>query len=130
MEENRYSGVTRAPREPDESLYIALMRLLRTIFEPWERQPGILKAYFRARAAPGGQQLVRHGFDIMVPAVMEVLTGVDADFIEDLDNIISSLVYGLLGRFAAGEIGITEILPSLDRTVFWLTTGYEGAHPR
>ncbi|MCV7314167.1 TetR/AcrR family transcriptional regulator [Mycolicibacillus parakoreensis] len=130
MEEHRYSAVPRGPREPDESLYTALMRLLRTIFEPWERHPGMLKAYFRARAAPGGQQLVRRGLDVVVPAGMEALAGVDAEFIDDLDSIISSLVFGLLGRFAAGEIPITEILSSLDRTVFWMTAGYEAAARR
>ena len=39
--------------------------------------------------------------------------------------IVSSVVYGLLGRFATGEIAITDILPTLDRTVYWLTRGYE-----
>jgi hypothetical protein len=102
-----------------------LMRVLRTIFEPWERHPAVLKAYFRARTAPGGQKLIRRGFDAVVPAVMEVLADADADFIRDLDSIVSSMVYGLLGRFAAGEIAITEILPGLDRTVHYLTTGYE-----
>jgi hypothetical protein len=33
-------------------------------------------------------------------------------------------VYGLLGRFALGEIAVTDIVPALDRTVYWLTTGY------
>jgi AcrR family transcriptional regulator len=127
MEENRYSGLARVSHEPGESLYVGLMRLLRTIFEPWEQHPGMLKAYFRARAAPGGQKLVRRGLDIVVPAGLEVLADVDDGFIADLDTIISSLVYGLLGRFAAGEIAITEILPSLDRTVFWLTSGYEAS---
>jgi TetR/AcrR family transcriptional regulator, cholesterol catabolism regulator len=127
LEENRYSGLARVSHEPGESLYVGLMRLLRTIFEPWEQHPGMLKAYFRARAAPGGQKLVRRGLDIVVPAGLEVLADVDDGFIADLDTIISSLVYGLLGRFAAGEIAITEILPSLDRTVFWLTSGYEAS---
>jgi AcrR family transcriptional regulator len=127
MEENRYSGLAQVSRESGESLYVGLMRLLRTIFEPWEQHPGMLKAYFRARAAPGGQKLVRRGLDIVVPAGLEVLADVDDGFIADLDTIISSLVYGLLGRFAAGEIAITEILPSLDRTVFWLTSGYEAS---
>jgi TetR/AcrR family transcriptional regulator, cholesterol catabolism regulator len=124
MEENRYSGLTK-PHDTDESLYVGLMRVLRTIFEPWERHPAVLKAYFRARTAPGGQKLIRRGFDAVVPAVMEVLADADADFIRDLDSIVSSMVYGLLGRFAAGEIAITEILPGLDRTVHYLTTGYE-----
>jgi len=44
---------------------------------------------------------------------------------------VSNLVYGLVGRFAADEIDITEILPTLDRAVFRLTSGYErGAFSR
>ena len=127
MEENRYSGLAQVSHQPGESLYVGLMRLLRTIFEPWEEHPGMLKAYFRSRSAPGGEKLVRRGLDIVVPASMEVLADVDPAFIDDLDTIISSLVYGLLGRFSAGEIGITDILPSLDRTVYWLTSGYQAA---
>ena len=124
MEENRYSGLTK-PHDADESLYAGLMRVLRTIFEPWERHPAMLNAYFRARSAPGGQKLVRRGFDAVVPAAMEVLADTDPDFVKDVDDIVSSAVYGLMGRFAAGEIDITAILPSLDRTVLYLTAGYE-----
>jgi AcrR family transcriptional regulator len=126
MEENRYSGLTRA-HDSDESMYAGLMRVLRIIFEPWERHPDMLKAYFRARTAPGGQKLVRRGFDAVVPAAMEVLADADPGFIKDVDDIVSSVVYGLMGRFAAGEIDSTEILPSLDRTVHYLTTGYEAS---
>jgi AcrR family transcriptional regulator len=122
MEENRYSGLTK-PHDPDETLYDGLMRVLRTIFEPWERHPAMLAAYFRARTAPGGQKLVRRGFDAVVPAAMEVLEDADPAFVQDVDDIVSSVVYGLMGRFAAGEIGIGEILPSLDRTVHYLTSG-------
>jgi AcrR family transcriptional regulator len=124
MEENRYSGLTK-PHEPDESLYAGLMRVLRTIFEPWEAHPAMLKAYFRARSGPGGQKLIRRGFDAVVPAVMEVLADAEPDFVRDMDAIVTNVVYGLLGRFAAGEIEITEIVPSLDRTVQYLTNSYE-----
>jgi len=127
MEENRYSGIRVKPRGDDESLHTALMRLLRSIFEPWEKHPAMLAAYFRARAAPGGQRLVHRGFDIVAPAALEVLAGVDDSFIADIDTVISSLVYGLLGRFVAGEIAVTDIVPTLDRAVFWLTSGYAAA---
>jgi len=126
MKENRYSGLSQ-PHDKDESIYAGLTRVLRTIFEPWERHPAMLEAYFRARTAPGGQKLVRRGFDTVVPAAMEALSGADADFIRDVDTIVSSVVYGLMGRFAAGEIDITEIVPSLDRTVHWLAAGYEAS---
>ena len=59
------------------------------------------------------------------PAFFEVLGDIEESFIADLDTIISTLVYGLLGRFTAGEIDVTEILPILDRAVFCLTSGYE-----
>jgi AcrR family transcriptional regulator len=127
MEENRYSGLTK-PHDTDESIYLGVMRVLRTIFEPWERHPAMLKAYFRARTAPGGKKLVRRGFDAAVPAVMEVLADAEPEFVRDMDTIVSSVAYGLLGRYAAGEIAITEILHGLDRTMYLLTTSYEASH--
>lgn len=127
MEENRYSGLSHQERAPGESLYVGMMRMLRTIFEPWERHPEMLIAYFRARAAPGGQRLVERGLDLVVPVGLAVLAGVEEDFVRDVDSIVTSLVYGLVGRFAAGEIAITDILPSLDRTVYWMTTGYDAS---
>jgi AcrR family transcriptional regulator len=121
MQENRYSGLTK-PHDPNESMYDGLMRVLRTIFEPWEAHPAMLKAYFRARTAPGGRRLIRRGFDAVVPVVMEVLADADQDFIQDMDTIVSNVAYGLLGRFAADEIAIKEIVPTLDRTVRRLTS--------
>ena len=129
MEENRYSGLTE-PHDTDESLYAGLMRVLLTIFEPWERHPAMLNAYFRARSGPGGQKLIRRGFDAVVPAVMDVLSDADPAFIQDMDAIVSNVAYGLLGRFAAGEIEITDILPSLDRAVRHVASGYEASESR
>ncbi len=125
MDEHRFAKLLGQRNEPGQSLYAGLMRALRTIFLPWEEHPGMLTAYFRVRATSGGQQLVRHGLDMAVPAFFEVLGDIEESFIADLDTIISTLVYGLLGRFAAGEIAVTEILPILDRAVFYLTSGYE-----
>jgi AcrR family transcriptional regulator len=124
MREHRYSPLTEQAQPVGDDLYGCLMGIFRTIFEPWEKHPAMLMAYFRARAAPGGDRLVRLGLDAVVPAAMEVLDGVDEVFVADLDTILSSLVFGLTGRFAAGEIAVTEILPSIDRTVKWLTAGY------
>jgi TetR/AcrR family transcriptional regulator, cholesterol catabolism regulator len=125
MDEHRFAKLAGQRHEHDESLYAALMRMLRMIFLPWEEHPSMLTAYFRARATPGGQQLVRHGLDMAVPAFFEVLGDIDESLIADLDTIISTLVYGLLGRFTAGEIAVTDIVPILDRAVFRLTRGYD-----
>lgn len=121
----RYADVAGQKRAGDESLHEALMRLFRILFEPWERHPAMLAAYFRARSGPSGSRLLRRGLDVVVPAALDVLAGVDDEFIADLDTVISNVVYGLLGRFAAGELAITEILPTIDRTVYRLTAGYE-----
>jgi AcrR family transcriptional regulator len=127
MEDHRYAGVSPHPREPGTSLYEAMMGLFRTIFEPWEQHPGMLTAYFRARSSQSGQQLLQRGLDIVVPAGLELLADVDDAFVADFNDVILNVVYGLLGRFSTGEIDITEILPTLDRAVHWLTTGYEAA---
>ena len=125
MDENRYAGLVHQTPASGESIYEGMMRVLRTIFEPWERHPAMLTAFFRARAAPGGQEIFRRGLDVTVPSFMEVLADADDAFVGDLETILATVIYGLLGRFAAGEIAITDILPSLDRTVYWMTTGYE-----
>lgn len=121
MDENRYAGLASQTPEPGESIYDGLMRVFRTIFEPWERHPDMLRAYFRARSAPGGQRLVSRGLDAVIPAAMAVLAGAEPDLVEELPPIVSNLAYGLVARFAAGEIPITEILPTLDRALFRLT---------
>ncbi len=125
MDENRYAGLAAQKSDPNESIYVGLMRVFRTIFEPWERHPDMLRAYFRARSAPGGQKLVSRGLNIVVPAAMAALGDADAGLVEDLPAIVSNLAYGLVARFAADEIAITEILPTLDRALFRLTSGYE-----
>ena len=124
LDENRYADLATQTHDPDESLYAGLLRVLRTIFQPWEQHPGILRAYFRARAAPGGERLVNRGFDAVVPAAMAVYGDADEAFIRDVDTIVSNLVYALFARFAQGEIAATEILPAIERTLFWVTSGY------
>lgn len=130
MKENRYAELSSYTAHPGESLHTALMRILRPIFEPWERHPGLLVAYFRARAAAGGETLINHGLEAVVPAAMTALADIDPEFIQDLDAILTSLVYGLLGRVAGGEIEVTAIVPAVDRTVYWMTAGYEAARGR
>lgn len=121
MDEHRFAGLATQSHDPGESVYDGLMRVFRTIFEPWERHPDMLRAYHRARSAPGGQRLVSRGLDAVLPATMAVLADADADLVEELPPIVSNLAYGLVARFTVGEIAITEILPTLDRALYRLT---------
>ncbi|MGW0025509.1 TetR family transcriptional regulator [Rhodococcus sp. NPDC003383] len=126
MAEN-HSGIVKQSRDPGEPLHPAMMRVMRAIFEPWVQHPAMLLAYFRVRTAPGGETLALRGFDVVVPVGQAVLSDVDPDFVAELESILSSLVYGLVGRYHDGHIAITDIIPTIDRTVFWLTTGYESS---
>ena len=68
MEIHAYGPIeSRAPGEP---LFDALIRMLRTIFEPWEKHPEMLDAFIRARWAVGGGRLRSQG-DASVEAMRE-----------------------------------------------------------
>lgn len=126
MDTHRYAAIPSRPTTfSGESIYDGLMWIFRVIFEPWEQHPRMLQAYVRAQAGPGGDELSQHGFDVVVPAVRAVLRECDDRFAEDLGLILTGVVYGTLGRFAAGAITITDVVPLIERAVYWLTRAHE-----
>jgi TetR/AcrR family transcriptional regulator, cholesterol catabolism regulator len=124
MDTNRYANLP-SPTMCVDSLYSDLMAVMRTIFEPWERHPTMLRSYFRARSGPGGDRLIQRGVDAVVPVAKSITAQVDSDYAEDLELILTGVVFGFLARFAQGEIEVTEIVPGIERAVFWLTAAYE-----
>jgi len=114
-----------APAAPGESLYDALMRGLRYVFEPWERSPRMLEAYHRARSGPGGQRLDAQGMAAIMPLARVALADADPEYAHDIDVILRNMAYAVIGRFAAGSLDITAILPTLERAVFRLTANNE-----
>lgn len=107
----------------DTTLYSGLMRIFRTVFELWEAHPQLLKSYFRALSEPEGNRLSQLGFDAVTPAVLKVLARAEPRFAQDLAPILTSLVYGVLGQLATNAIDATDILPAIERAVFWLVDG-------
>jgi TetR/AcrR family transcriptional regulator, cholesterol catabolism regulator len=124
MDTNRYANLP-SPSAGGDSLYSDLMAVMRTIFEPWERHPTMLRSYFRARSGPGGDRLIQRGVDAVVPVTKSITARVDSNYAEDLELILTGVVFGFLARFAQGEIEVTEIVPGIERAVFWLTAAYE-----
>ena len=126
METNRYAGLA-APANftPGSSVYSDLMTMFRTIFEPWEQHPLMLRSYFRARSGPGGKRLIQRGLDAVLPATKVILAQLDPGFARDLELILTGVVFGFLGRFTEGEIDVTEIVPGIERAVFRLTAAYD-----
>ena len=125
MDSNRYARLGSPDGDPDESVYAGLMRVFRTIFEPWEQHPMMLKAYFRARSGPGGDRLIQRGVDAVVPVARTTLASLDADFAKDLEMILTGVIYGFLGQFTQGLIEVTDIVPSIERALYWLTVGHD-----
>lgn len=119
MATNTYTELE--PPRADESLAEVLKRVIRYVFEPWERHPRMLAAYSHARSGPGGQRLDAQGFAAVLPAVGTMFAGLDEDYAADLALVLTNMVYALLTRFAHGDLAITEILPALERTIVRLT---------
>jgi TetR/AcrR family transcriptional regulator, cholesterol catabolism regulator len=111
--------------EPGESVYDGLMRGLRYVFEPWESNPRMLEAYHRARTGPGGRRLDRQGMRAIEPNAAALLEHADPAYVDDLTLILKNMAYSVVGRFAAGTLDITAILPTLERAVFRLTADNE-----
>lgn len=124
MDANRYAAIA-GNHAVGESVYDGLMRIFRAIFEPWERHPQILRAYVRAQVGPGGDELTQHGFDVVVPAAGAVLAVCDQEFAADLGLVMSSVIYGSLARFGAGALDIAEVVPTIERAVFWLCRAHD-----
>jgi AcrR family transcriptional regulator len=122
----RYAQLPSPEEAAGESLYSGLMHVFRTIFEPWEKHPMMLKAYFRARSGPGGHRLIERGVDAVVPVTMAIISRLDPTFAKDFELIMTGVIFGFLGQFAQGDIEVTDIIPGIERTVYRLTIGYEG----
>ncbi|BCK55105.1 TetR family transcriptional regulator [Nocardia wallacei] len=120
---NTYGMLTEAPE--GESLRDGIVRLLRSVFEPWEHHPRMLEAYFQARSGPRGHRLDEQGFDAILPAASALFDDIDPDYVADIGMVLTNMTYALIGRFAAGSLEITEILPALERIVYRLTTNNE-----
>ncbi|MFF0491927.1 TetR family transcriptional regulator [Nocardia sp. NPDC003482] len=112
-----------APPAPDrETLRDGLIRLLRSVFEPWERHPRMLEAHYLARSAPGGQRLDNQGFAAILPSAADLLDDLDPDYVADVALVLTNMTHALIGRFVDGALASTEILPALERVIYRLTS--------
>jgi TetR/AcrR family transcriptional regulator, cholesterol catabolism regulator len=119
---------TSDPPQPGESLRDVIVRQLRQVFEPWQREPRMLQAFHQARFGPAGEHLNRQGFDAVVPIVESMLADYAPDYVDDLRLILINLVYGVLSRVAHGELDPADMLSILERAVARLTDTPAGAN--
>jgi AcrR family transcriptional regulator len=111
-----------APPDPNERLYDGLMRMLRYVFEPWEKSPRMLEAYYRVRGGPGGERVRSIAVRAVTPVGEAVLEGRHPVYVQDVGLILTNLVDAVIAKFAEGELEVSDVLPTLERAVFRLTT--------
>jgi AcrR family transcriptional regulator len=120
MDANAYGALTMP--QPGDSPYDTLVRVVRTVFTPWEQHPRMLEAYHRVQSSPSGQRLDLYGWDTVRPIAEAALEGADAEYLADLALICEHVHRAAIARFADGEIAVTDIVPIMERTLFRLTT--------
>ncbi len=125
MASNAYPDIE--PPMPGETLHDGLMRILRHVFEPWERNPRMLEAFHRARTEPGGPRLDAQGFEAVLPVAARIFGGADPEYVEDVGLVLVNMAFALIGQVADGTLEITEMLPILDRVLRRLTGNNEPA---
>jgi AcrR family transcriptional regulator len=123
MEANCYSRLMDSPS--DASLYEAQLWIYRRLFEPWQRNPRILEAYYRARTGPGGERLDMQGWATVGPLLRAPLDKLDPNYADDVALILHNMVNGVIERFAIGDLPVTDILPVIERTLFRLSANNE-----
>jgi len=117
---NVHSDVT--PASPDETLHDALLRMMRYAFEPWLRNPGMLVAYHRVANGPQRLRVRSRMFDALAPVGLRALEVHDARYAADVSTIMELVSDGAIGWYAEGHLEIDEVLPTISRAVYRLTS--------
>lgn len=117
-----HSYVELSPPPHDEPLADGLMRLVRRVFQPWEKSPRMAHAFYRARTTAGGDRLDRQGFEVVLPAAAHLLEGLDRDYVADIAVVLINLCYTMVGRLVDGTADVPTILSTLERVVYRLTS--------
>jgi AcrR family transcriptional regulator len=117
---NVHSDVT--PASPDETLHDALLRMMQYAFEPWLRNPGMLVAYHRVANGPQRLRVRSRMFDALAPVGLRALEVHDARYAADVSVIMELVSDGAIGWYAEGHLEIDEVLPTISRAVYRLTS--------
>ena len=115
MAENMYAPLD----DPPDGLmpYETLQWMARTVLDPWRQNPRMLEAFWRARLVPGGDVLESEGNAAAAPLLAQAFDGADPAWVGDVALVCGDVLYAAIGRFASGEIQVTDIVPALDRAL-------------
>ncbi len=127
MEENIY----RPFHQPSEGepLFESLSRMFHTILEPWEQHPTMLNVFVRACSTKARDRLRAQGTAAIAPLSAAYERELEGEFQRDVTMILTNVVEGALTRYVNGEIAVTDILPTLERTLHRLEQAAQTEQP-
>ena len=121
MEDNAYVNAT--PPRRNESPYEWYLRFIHAIFEPWQRNPAMLRALVRAQMSPEGARLRTESADRFWAIAPDVFKDSDPAFVADLMLIMYHVLDSASAKFVAGDIKIGDVLSLLERTLLRIFAG-------
>ena len=121
MQERVYSALP-TPR-PDAPLSERLTEWYRQLLTPWERNPRMLRVFMVASMLPGGERLAPHGREAVavLPSSQQMFDGYEQNFADDVNLILTYVVFGLLSQVANGQIDMSDAVTAVERTIHRLT---------
>ena len=121
MQERVYAALPTP--QPDAPLSERLTQWYGQLLAPWERNPRMLRVFMVASLLPGGERLARHGREAVavLPSSQQMFDGYEQNLADDVNLILTYVVFGLLSQFANGQIDMSDTVTAVERTIHRLT---------
>jgi hypothetical protein len=82
----------------------------------------MLVAYHRVANGPHRLRVRSRMFDALAPVGLRALEAHDARYAHDVSTILELVCDGAIGWYADGHLALDEVLPTIERTVYRITT--------
>jgi AcrR family transcriptional regulator len=126
MDAHIYQSIQQEP--DDQPVFDAFSHMFRAIFKPWEKHPRMLEVFVQACATTGRDRLRAQGNAAVERLAGAAIKQLDPAWAADVSMILTNVTEGALSRYLQGEISVTDILPSLERTLYRLQQGSAMTH--
>lgn len=91
------------------------------LFAPWVQNPMMLRVFMRAAMLPGGGRLTHQGLEAVLPSSQRMFDGYGQELADDVNLIMTNVVFGLLSQFANGQVDVTDFVTVVERTIHRIT---------
>jgi AcrR family transcriptional regulator len=107
------------PPEPGDTLGVALTKLFRQQYRPWQTHPNMLGVVVRATLLPGGERLWIRGPQRRV--LDEYYAGFAPEIVRDVRTTLNYVALGLISAYVGGRVDAAEMFRVFERAADRLT---------